>query len=410
MSENHRPNASPSQPPGMLSGVRVIEYGEGIAAAFGAKLMADLGADVIKVEPHTGDGTRRRGPFPNDAPDPEQSGLFLYLNNNKRGVTLDLAEPHGRESFGRLLAGADIFIHNVHPADRSRLGLNPETLERDYPNLIIAGISPFGDTGLYKDWKAYPLNVENAGGMAFLAPGASQSPDLPPLKAFGGQSEYQAGLHACYASLAAYWGRLNGGKAPRIEVSAQECLAAMLEMNLMHYTYAGRETSRLGKRVLGPWLLADCSDGVIFVACAEEPQWQRMVEVMGNPEWAHEELFKDRLTRGDNADALNLFIKDWSAGQTARELFRAGQGNRVPFAIVNTMEGVYGDDQLNFREYFVEVDYPELGKLKMPGAPSRYGTDSCAIRTPAPRLGQHNEEILGALAARPQGLAEQQRK
>ena len=102
---------------------------------------------------------------------------------------------------------------------------------------------------------------------------------------------------------------------PRIEVSAQECLAAMLEMNLMHYTYAGRETSRLGKRVLGPWLLADCSDGVIFVACAEEPQWLRMVEVMGNPEWAHEELFKDRLTRGDNADALNLFIKDWSAAQ-----------------------------------------------------------------------------------------------
>src|ERR1700678_226730 len=110
MSEKHEPNAPRNQPPGMLSGVRVIEYGEGIAAAFGAKMMADLGAGVIKVEPPAGDSTRRRGPFPNDVPNPEQSGLFLYLNNNKRGVTLDLAEPLGRESFSRLLAGADILI------------------------------------------------------------------------------------------------------------------------------------------------------------------------------------------------------------------------------------------------------------------------------------------------------------
>jgi crotonobetainyl-CoA:carnitine CoA-transferase CaiB-like acyl-CoA transferase len=379
---------------GMLSGVNVIECGEGVAAAFGAKMMADLGANVIKVEPPEGDLTRRRGPFPNEAPDPEKSGLFFYLNNNKRGVTLDLTNADGVRLLGKLLAKADVLIHNVHPRDRAARGLESAVIAREYPELIVAGISPFGDSGPYKDWKAYALNLENAGGMAFLAPGASQSPELPPLKAFGQQPEFQGGLHACYSVLAAYWGRLNGERPIAIEVSEQECIAAMLEMNLMHYTYAGRETSRLGKRVLGPWLLAECSDGVVFVACAEEPQWQRMVEVMGDPEWAHEEIFKDRLARGDNADALNLFIREWSSSQKMREVFHRGQGNRVPFAAVNSMKDIYEDDQLKFREYFVSADYPGVGKLRMPGAPSRYGADGWALRAIAPRLGQHNDEVF----------------
>ncbi|MGA2409379.1 MAG: CoA transferase, partial [Candidatus Binataceae bacterium] len=398
MTEPRNIESAKDRPAGMLAGITVIECGDGISAAFGAKMLADLGADVIKAEAPDGDSTRRRGPFPIGQPNPELSGLFLYLNNNKRGVTLDLAKAEGRQLLDHLLSKADILIHNVHPRDRAAAGLDGATLERQFPNLIISGISPFGDTGPYKNWNAYPLNVENAGGMAFLAPVGSQYPELPPLKAFGGQSEYQAGVHACYAILAAYWSRLNGGRAERIEIAAQECLAAMLEQNLMHYTYTGRETSRLGRRVIGPWLLAECSDGVIFVACAEEAQWQRMVEVMGNPEWAREELFKDRLARGENADALNLFIREWASSWKARELFLAGQAKRVPFATVNTMKRVYEDDQLNFRKYFVTVDYPGTEPLRMPGAPSRYGEDSWAIRTIAPRLGQHNAEVFGHAA------------
>jgi len=381
-------------PRGMLSGVNVVECGEGVAAAFAAKMMADLGANVIKIEPLAGDATRHRGPFPKAHPDPEKSGLFLYLNNNKRGVTIDLTSADGSLLLGKLLARADILIHNVHPRERATSGLESAVLAREFPELIIAGISPFGDSGPYRDWKGYALNLENAGGMAFLAPGASQSPDLPPLKAFGQQPEFQAGLHTCYAVLAAYWSRLNGEKPIAIEVSEQECIAAMLEMNLMHYTYAGRETSRLGKRVLGPWLLAECSDGVIFVACAEEPQWQRMVEVMGDPEWAHEELFKDRLTRGDNADALNLFIREWAATRKMRDVFHQGQAKRVPFAAVNSMKDIYEDDQLKSREYFVSADSPGIGKRRMPGAPSRYGAEGWSLRMIAPRLGQHNEEVF----------------
>ena len=379
---------------GILTGLHVIEIGEGISAAFATKMMADLGADVIKVEPPSGDLTRRRGPFPNDQFDPEKSGLFLYLNNNKRGITLDLTRPEGWQLFAKLLSKADMLVHNVHPRNRATWGLDPHTLSQQFPDLIVVGISPFGDTGPYKDWSAYALNVENAGGMAYLAPIASQFPDLPPLKAFGQQAEYQGGLHACYAALGAYWSRLNGGRPLPIEVSEQECLAAILELNLVHYSYTGRETSRLGRRLIGPWLLADCRDGVIFVACAEEAQWQRMVELMGDPEWAHEELFKDRLARGAHADALNLFLRDWISSWNKRDLFREGQSRRVPFAKVNTMKDILEDEQLNMRNYFVEVDFPGIGRLRIPGAPARYGVETWSIRSMAPRLGQHNERIF----------------
>ena len=285
-------------------------------------------------------------------------------------------------------------VHNVHPRNRSTWGLDSRVLTQQFPKLIVVGISPFGDTGPYKDWNAYSLTVENAGGMAYLAPISSQFPDLPPLKAFGQQAEYQGGLHACYAAIGAYLSRLNGGEPLPVEVSEQECLAAMLELNLVHYTYAGLEASRLGKRLIGPWLLGDCRDGVIFVACAEEAQWQRMVELMGDPEWAHEELFKDRLARGANADALNLFLREWISSWNKRDLFHQGQARRVPFAVVNTMKDILEDDQLRLRDYFVDVDYPGIGRLRIPGAPARYGIKSWSIRSLAPRLGQHNESIF----------------
>ena len=286
-------------------------------------------------------------------------------------------------------------IHNVHPSERALRGLDRESLSKNFPSLIAVSISPFGDSGPYRDWKGYPLNIENAGGMAFLAPGASEFPDMPPLRAFGDQADYQGGLHACFAALAMYLNRLGGGAPSTIDISQQECIAAMLEMNLMHFTYAGRETSRLGKRVIGPWLLSECRDGHVFVACAEEPQWQRLVELMGDPEWTHEELFKDRIARGANSDALNLFMREWMSSWNKEELFHAGQAKRIPFAKVNTMHDIVGDAQLNHRSYFVELDYPGRGKVRVPGAPSRYGVNLSSARTAAPRLGQHNDEVLG---------------
>ena len=148
----------------------------------------------------------------------------------------------------------------------------------------------------------------------------------------------------------------------------------MLEMNFMHWTYAGRETSRLGSRALGPWFIADCADGKIFALAVEEEQWQRLVELMGNPEWADEEIFQDRLVRGQNMDALKLFMDDWLGAWKVDDLYREAQAHRIPFAPVNSMRQMYENEHLRDRQFFVDFDQPGVGHLRLPGAPSQYGT------------------------------------
>lgn len=158
--------------PGALDGLRVIKVGGGAAAGYGSKLLTDLGADVIKVEPPEGDETRRWGPFPGNEPHPERSGLFLYLNTNKRGVTLDLTRPRGRELFQGLVADADLLIHAVRPPEMAAHGLDWETVHAINPRLIECSISRFGQTGPYRDYKGYELTSTNAGGWATITGGA----------------------------------------------------------------------------------------------------------------------------------------------------------------------------------------------------------------------------------------------
>jgi len=390
-----------------FSAIKIVECGEGISADYGAKLIADLGAEVIKVEPPGGDLTRRRGPFRGDRSDPEKSGLFVYLNANKRGVVADLTRPEGQQLLAALLERADILIHNVAPADRAARGLDSGALCAKYPRLIVTSISMFGDTGPYANYKGYELTASNASGWATLSPGASPYPDLPPLKCFGSQCDLQGGAQAAIVTLAAYVHRLKSGHGQAIDISEQEAVAAMLEMNLLHYTYAGRVTSRLGARALGPWFIADCQDGKIFVLAVEEDQWKRLVELMGNPEWANDDLFKDRLARGQNMDALKALMSDWLSGWKVQDLYIEAQNRRIPFAPVNSMRQLYETPHFRERDFFVQLDQPGMGSLKLPGMPSRYGRTPWTLRRPAPQLGEHAEEVFcGELGLEKARLAE----
>jgi len=371
----------------------VVECGSGVSAAYATKMLADVGADVIKVEPPDGDVTRYRGPFPGDRPDRDTSGLFVYLNTNKRATVADLTTSRGQEHLARLLEDADVFIHNIPPADRAASGLDSGELCRRFPRLVVTSISMFGDHGPRAHWRGYELTASNAGGWAFLSPGASPSPELPPLKPFGAQCDFHAAGYAALTSLAAYRHRLVTGVGQAVDVSEQEAVAAMLEMNFMHWTYAGRETSRLGSRALGPWFIADCADGKIFALAVEEEQWQRLVELMGRPDWADEEIFADRLVRGQNLDALKLLMEDWLRSWKVDELYREAQAHRIPFAPINSMRQMYDNDHLRAREFFVDFDQPGVGRLRLPGAPSKYGKTVWSLRRPAPTIGQHTAEI-----------------
>src|SRR5581483_6786678 len=270
----------------LLTGLKVVECGNMVSAPYLGKLLADLGAEVVKVEEPGGDPARKRGPFPGDTPHAEKSGLFLYLNANKQGVTLNLRTPRGHALLQSLCANADLVIHNYRPSEMAAVGLEYDKLHYANPGLIMTTISYFGLTGPYRDYNAYEITGTNAGGWAFISPGASDYPELPPLKAFGHQADFQGGVHAAVATLGAYYHKLLTGEGQHVDVSIQECIAAILEMNFMHWTYAGKETSRLGRRSIYPWCMLDCKDGKIFVVNVEEDQWQRMVELMDNPEWA----------------------------------------------------------------------------------------------------------------------------
>ena len=369
-----------------LAGLRVVECGQGVSAAFATKLMADLGATVIKVEPPGGDVARRRGPFPGHQPDLEHSGLFIYLNGGKLGVTLDLTDAPQRATFARLLADADILIHNVPVPERRAVGLDRERLRAEFPALIIGAVSPFGDFGPYHAWKGYELNVVNAGGWAYLSPGSSKYPELPPLKIFGSQGDFQAAMHVAFAALAAIWRRLATGRGEHLEVSGQECIAAMLELSFAHYSYAGQVASRLGHRAVAPWTIMECADGYIMLLCIEEEQWKRMVALMGEPEWAREEIFATGHDRGVNAEAVYALMADWVRQWKVRDLFLEAQRRRIPVAPVSTIQDLYANDQLLDRKYFIPIEIPGVGKVSIPGAPFKSSIGGWRIRGPAPRI------------------------
>ncbi|MGO9061977.1 MAG: CaiB/BaiF CoA transferase family protein [Candidatus Binataceae bacterium] len=382
-----------------LAGFAVVECGQGVAAAYAAKLLALLGADVIKVEPPGGDLARFRGPFFNDAVDVNLSGLFLYLNADKKGVTLDLTDAGDRRRLDTLLQRADILVHNVAPRDRTAARLDSRTVTRDHPRLIVAGISPFGDRGPYADYHAYEITAAHASGMASLAPAVSQFPDRPPLKLFGHQAEFQAGAFGALTALAACNYRLETGAGQAIEVSEQECLATMLEGALPRYSYGGEVASRLGRHSYAPRSIWPTQDGWIFINPGEEEQWARLVELMGNPEWTKEEIFKDRFVRGQYADALWPLMAEWTKTWKKQELFIAAQAKRIPLAPMNRSSDVYADIHLRARNFFGPLPTPDGRTIEIPTVPFKSTAAAWRIDRPAPRLGEHNREVFASAAS-----------
>ncbi len=377
----------------MLTGIKVVECGQGVAAAFAAKLFALLGAEVIKVEPPQGDLTRFRGPFRGNTPNPERSGMFIYLNAGKLGVTLDLTAAQDRERLHRLLDRADILLHNVLPPDRAELGLDGAALSAAHPQLVITTISPFGDSGPRAHWRGYELNAFHGGGMASLIPLGSPFPDLPPLKIYSNQAELMGGLHAAMVAAAAHWNCTRGGGGQTADISMQECLAAMLELSLVYYTYAGNVTSRTNTAYSNT---VECADGSALITILDEPQWQRLVEVMGNPEWARTEPFSTRVKRGINADALRALMSDLWHDWKVADVCRVVQDARIPIAPLNRIEDVVNDPHLRARGIFVRFPTgdDDPGVLA-PGMPFKLSTVSPPEPTRAPRLGEHNRAVFG---------------
>lgn len=391
-----------------LEGLSVVEYCTGISGPYCTKIMADLGADVVKIEsPKTGDPARMLPPFPDDQVDPDRSGLFLYLNINKRGVTLDPSTPEGKRVFLKLTEGVDVLVVDKPHGFMERLGLGYEALKVLNPGLIMAVITPFGLDGAYKDYKAYQLNTSHISGQGYLLPIPAQDADRGPVMMGGNNSDYDPGVVVAIAILAAYYWKGISGRGQHIDLSKQEALISMQRVESVTYANDGISITRInsnqGERMIGG--VMPCKDGYVVVLTPEEHQWQSLMTLLGNPEWSEEPWCKEPMERFQHAAEVNRWLLEWMKDRTQEEIFRKGQALSCPVAPIQSADRVVNSEHLNTRGFFTEVNYPGLGQMKLPTAPYIFSKSPWEMTRKAPSLGEHNEEIYHSLGYSGEELA-----
>ncbi|MCY4654427.1 MAG: CoA transferase [Dehalococcoidia bacterium] len=390
---------------GMLHGVRVLELGEGVSAPYCGKTLANLGAEVIKIESPEGDISRTMGPFPGDITHQEKSGVFLALNANKYGVTLDVETEEGAEAFRHLARTADIIVESMPVGwlDERRLGYS--ALADGHPALTMTSLSPFGTWGTYAGYKLTDLTLFHMSGQAHSLLGPVSDPDSqPPIRAGGHQAELVAGMSAATATLMALFRTRITGKGCHIEASAYEAMATQLVSALASCAFdrppPSRALSEVQEAATGGVVSAvggilPCSDGYVAISPREDAQWQRWVELMGNPRWASEDRFLTRDGRESNFTELWDLVGEWTKHRSKHDIARMGQERRIPCFPVNTVHDLFNDPHLKEREFFTTIEHPIAGELQYPGVPYRFSNTPLPLaERPAPMLGQHNDIYL----------------
>lgn len=402
---------------GALSDLTIVELADMVAGPFCAKVMADMGAEVVKIErPRTGDLARQRGPFPNNEPHPDHSALFLYLNTNKRGVTLDIATPEGASLLRDLLTTADIFLETTPPGTLAAAGLGYDTLQELNPGLIQASISPFGQTGPYKDYKAYDLNAYHFGGVGYETPfnQVTDPATQPPLKAAGEQADFLTGWTTAAAIMSAIHWRHLTGKGQHIDMAAIEAVAHMIRANYPFYfaeSPEGPNRARLSKRQEWglPWVWP-CRDGNVAILAITDKHWDSLKELLGRPAWMDEDLLNTPLGRFMHADVIKSLLEAWLLEHDRADIYQRGQALHLPVFPVQNLTEVMATQHFHDRAFFQPHDIPGVGSVPLPGPPFKMSLTPWSLRRPAPRLGQHNAEVYGALGVSQQTLTNLQER
>ncbi|MCC6174942.1 MAG: CoA transferase [Chloroflexi bacterium] len=393
-----------------LDGVRVLELALGMAGPYAGKLLADLGADVVKAEPPTGDPTRRRGPFRDGQMDPEASGFFLYLNAGKRGVTLDLGTPDGRAALLDLVEQVDVVLESFAPGTLDRLDVGYDALRARNPRLVLVSTTPFGQWGPRAQWDGNDSIAFHSSGFAYGFPSREvESLDLPPLNAPSHASAFLAGEVAAAAAAHGLLIAQRDGHGGHLDVSMQEAVSAenQAQHNALEqrtgerggYDGGGglhREVTTVSSNSMVVFL--PCSDGWVVISPREEHQWARWLEVMGSPAWAADPRFADRTLRQQHWLDLYPLMTSWSREHPKHEIFQAAQSRRVACYPLGTATDLLESPQLEHRGFFVEQEHPTLGRLLVPGVPYALADAERPRPQLAPRLGEHNAEVFGTRA------------
>lgn len=373
----------------MLSDIRVLDLGQDVSGPFCARLLADQGADVIKIEPCDGDPARRTGPFAGDEPHPEKSIRFLYLNTNKRSVTLDISRPAGRSLLHSLARWADVLVENFEPRLRSSLGLDDQSLMQVNPGLVVTSISSFGSSGPYSDWKATDLVTSAISGLMYHSGDA----DKEPLRSALSQSLYVAGINGASATLVALYHRLmNGNVGGRVDVSVAECMTAHLVQASASYAYTGGLRGRRPAHGAPLEELMPCQDGHAVVSAQGSRPFSDVADLLGieelkGPAFATAE---GRIMQGE---ALEQLILQGLARWKKNDLFHAANKKGLVFGMAQGPDDLYRCPHLSERQFFERVHHPVAGDAEYPCELVRLSEESFRTRRAAPLLGEHNSEV-----------------
>ena len=393
---------------GPLTGLRVLEL-TSEHAQFCGKLMADLGADVIKIEPPGGQETRNVGPFLDDEAHPEKSLHFWHYNTSKRGVTLDLDTPEGQDVFRKLAATAGLVLESFPAGHLPSLGLSYESLSKDNPDLIMCSVTPFGQDGPWRDYQTSDLLHLAAGGqMASSGYDVEDIPDAPPIAPGGGNAWHIASHYSYIAILGALYHRDFTGEGQYIDVSVHEACSLTTEGAIAIYLSTGdvvrRHTGRHASPDMSPGIQHATNDGgFINTTRSGSNLTPARIKVLG--EWMDkyglaqdllDDKYQDPAVVEESGQHFADVLKNFFANMPLVEAYEGGQELNFPWGAIRTMEEIMVDPHLRDREFFVPVEHPELGReFTYPGPAAIYNASPWRISRRAPLIGEHNDEILG---------------
>lgn len=373
-----------------LDGVRVLDLTEE-RGLYAGKMLADMGADVIKIEKPDGCSARQKPPFKGDVPGIDNSLYFLFFDTNKRSVTLNLGAPAGKEILKRLARKADILLEDAEVGVMRSMGLDYPVLREANKGIIMTSITGFGQTGPYNRFKAPDIVSFAIGGMMNLNGPKTAAPVVAPCE----QSHYSASVAAVFGSLAALLTRMNSGEGQLVDISAHEVVATYAS-EIMSYS----NTSRIGQRAGSqfgavPGRIYPCKDGYVHILTVRQNHWLGFRQVLGNPELLNGDDWNDGNFRNRNVDIIDACVTEFTMKHNKLDIAEMCQAKGVPCTPVNTPAEFSRDPHMNARGFFTEIEHPALGRHSYLAPPYRMSGTPCVVRRPAPLLGEHNRSIYG---------------
>ncbi len=373
-----------------LEDIRILDLTWVLAGPFASMVLADLGADVVKVErPPNGDISRTTGPYQNG-----WSGYFFSINRGKRSVSIDLKADEGKDLFLKLVEQADVVMENFTPGTMARLGLGYDVLSQRNPRVIMASVSGFGQTGPYSERPALDIVVQAMGGVMSI----TGEPGGGPVRPGTSYGDLTAGLFATVGILTALHERERSGMGQAVDISMLDCQLAVMENSIMRYFVTGEVPGRLGTRhpSATPFQAFPTIDGHIVVALAfgEENQWGLLCAMLGVPELIDDERFETGPKRTRNHAVLEPFLNEAFRKRTTADWYSDFLEAGIPCGPVNSVEDVVNDEQVKFRQSIKEVTHPVAGTIKVADTPVRMSRSETGIKGPPPSMGADTAGVL----------------